>query len=188
MAATTAPTTASPVPAGGLNAVEVEIARLTNELRANPAGPLARKKPMPSCVNTSFYGITIDPATGHPSAVPALTLNEPVSIQMSRAWSAAMDQANTMSHRANSSDIYSQLGISPSAYGENVAWFQGYRDSEAARIHFEGWRESDTGHYCSLVSGTFTNLGVGQYTGAAKSWATQNFYRQRQSVSSVAGG
>jgi uncharacterized protein YkwD len=172
------PTTAAPA---GLNAVELEIFRLTNELRADPSGALARDKPMPSCVGDDFYDITIDAATGHPGAVPALTLSEPVSLEMSRPWAVDMDQRNTMSHRPNDSQlaIYDQLGIGVSAIGENVAWFQGYPDSQAARIHFEGWRESDTGHYCALVSGTYTHIGVGHHRGAARSWAVQNFYRTR---------
>jgi uncharacterized protein YkwD len=178
---TTATSTTPTEAPAGLNAAEQEIFRLTNELRANPSGPLARQKAMPPCVDDDFYGINIDAATGHPTAVPALTLSEPVSLEMSRPWAIDMDQRNTMSHRPNDSQlaIYGQLGIDVSAIGENVAWFQGYPDSEAARIHFEGWRESDTGHYCALVSGTYTHLGVGHYRGATKSWAVQNYYQPR---------
>jgi uncharacterized protein YkwD len=179
----TDPTTSSSVtaPPAGLSAVELEIFRLTNELRANPAGPLARQKAMPPCVNDEFYGITIDPATGHPTAVPALSLSEAVSLEMSRPWAIDMDSRDTMSHRPNESQlaIYEQLGIGVSAIGENVAWSQGYPDSQAAQVHFEGWRESDSGHYCALVSGTYTNIGVGHYRGAQKSWAAQNFYQPR---------
>jgi uncharacterized protein YkwD len=174
-----ATTAATQPPAGGLNSVELEVARLTNELRANPAGGLARRKPMPPCINEGFYAITTDGATGHPVPVPALSLNETVSVQMARTWSVEMDRANTMSHRSNTSAVYSQLGISPRASGENVAWFQGYSDAEAARVFFEGWRESDSGHYCALVSGVYANFGVGTYKGASRSWATQNFYSTR---------
>ncbi|MEM9132000.1 MAG: CAP domain-containing protein [Actinomycetota bacterium] len=174
--ATAAPTTA---PAAGLNAVELEVLRLTNELRANPAGPLARQKPMPGCVSNGFYGIAIDGATGHPTAVPALSLSEPVSVSLARDWSIQMDADNNFAHRPNNSAsaIYGQLGINWSATGENIAWFSGYPDAQAAQIFFEGWRESDTGHYCALVAGAYTHIGVGYHKGNSKSWATQNFYR-----------
>lgn len=168
-------------PAGGLNAVEREIHRLTNALRADPGGPLARKKPMPKCVGDGFYGINIDPVSGHPAPAPALTLNSDVSLELARPWSVDMDKRDTMSHRpsADAQGVYANLGINLSATGENVAWFSGYPDSLAAITHFEGWRESDTGHYCALVTPSFTHIGVGHHKGAAKSWATQNFYRLR---------
>ena len=176
VASTTSSTTA---PLGGLNSVELEIVRLTNELRADPSGPLARQKPMPSCVTESFYDITVNRNTGHPTLVPALTVNRAVSITMARAWSMVMDSTGNFAHRPNSeaAAIYSQLGISWSATGENIAWVQGYPDPQAAQVFFEGWRESDSGHYCALVAGTYTHVGVGYYKGAVKSWATQNFYR-----------
>lgn len=161
--------------------MEREILRLTNELRANPSGPLARQKPLPSCVNEGFYGITIDGSTGHPTPAAALTLNEAVSTSLARAWSVEMDRTGNFDHRssASASAIYTQLGINWSATGENIAWFRGYPDSQAAQIFFDGWRESETGHYCALVSGTYTHIGVGYYKGATSSWATQNFYRPR---------
>ncbi len=171
-------TVATTAPPAGHHPVELEIHRLTNELRANPSGPLARRKPMPSCVSETFYGMKIDPASGHPTAVPPLRLTEPVSIRLARDWSAQMDATNNFSHRSSSdaSAIYTQLGISWRATGENIAWFEGYPDSEAARVFFNGWRESDTGHYCALLAGTFTNIGVGYHKGGSQSWATQNFY------------
>lgn len=178
---TAAPTSVATTGASGLQAIEVELLSLTNQLRANPSGALARRKPMPECVQNAFYGITIDGATGHPSAVPALTLDEAVSVQLARDWSAQMDQSNQLAHRSNAaaSAIYSRLGINWSATGENIAWFSGYPDAQAAQIFFEGWRESDSGHYCALVAGAFTHVGVGYHKGAQKSWATQNFYRLR---------
>jgi uncharacterized protein YkwD len=179
---TTAPSTSeTSSPSGGVNAVELEILRLTNELRADPAGALARQKPMPSCVNESFYNISVDPSTGHPEPVAALTLSEAVSLSMARPWAEHMDATGVLEHRSSSSalEIYGQLGIGVSATGENIAWFAGYPDSEAARIHFEGWRESDSGHYCALISPTYTHVGVGHYKGSTRSWAVQNFYRTR---------
>jgi uncharacterized protein YkwD len=174
--ATVSTTTTAPL--SGHHAIELEIHRLTNELRANPSGPLARQKPMPSCVSDSFYGINIDQATGHPTAVPALGLNEAVSINLARDWSMTMDATGNFDHRPNSEAIaiYSQLGIGWRAIGENIAWFSGYTDAQAARVFFDGWRESDLGHYCALVAPVYSNVGVGYHKGASRSWATQNFY------------
>jgi len=180
--ATTTSTVAPTTPAqGSHNGVELEVFRLTNALRADPSGPLAREKPMPSCVSEEFYGIAIDQATGHPRAVPALTLDEAISVNLARDWSIKMNAADDFSHRPGSqaAAVYDQLGIVWSATGENIAWFRGFPDSEAATIFFEGWRESDTGHYCALVAGTFTHIGVGYHKGSTSSWGTQNFYRPR---------
>ena len=156
--------------------MELEIARLTNELRANPSGPLARVKPLPPEYQNC---VTLD-GNGKVQPVPVLTLNDGVSVQMSRPWSVDMDRRNTMSHRGNDSAlaIYTQLGISPRTWGENVAWFQGYSDAQAAQVFFDGWRES-AGHYCNMMSPSFTSFGVGVYKGAQRSWATQNFYAGR---------
>lgn len=174
-AATSSSTTAATQPppaAGGMTGVELEIARMTNELRTNPNGPLARKKAPPSCVQVDGNGKVV--------AVPALTVSEAVSVNLSRPWSVDMNSRNTMDHRSSASAlaIYKQLGISPSTYGENVAWFQGYSDAQAAQVFFEGWRESD-GHYCNMMSAGYTTFGVGVYKGATRSWATQNFYATR---------
>ena len=173
------PKTAPTSPASGLNAVEREILRLTNQLRTNPSGPLARENPMPSCVNDSYYGITVDSETGHPIPRPELTMSEAVSVSLARDWSMMMDEDDQFQHRPNNqaSAIYSQLGISWLATGENIAFFSGYPDNKAARIFFELWRESDSGHYCPMVSDVYTHIGVGYHKGATTSWATQNFYR-----------
>ncbi len=164
--------TQPPPATGGMTGVELEIARMTNELRTNPYGPLARKKGIPSCLKVD--------ASGKIPAVPALTVSEAVSVNMARAWSADMNSRNTMDHRPQDSSlaIYTQLGISPRTYGENVAWFQGYSDAQAAQVFFEGWRESD-GHYCNMMSPNYTSFGVGVYKGSSRSWATQNFYATR---------
>lgn len=171
---TTSTTAATqPPPAtGGMTAVELEIARMTNELRTNPNGPLARKKSAPSCIKLD--------SNGKVPAVPALTVSEPVAVNMSRPWSVDMNGRNTMDHRSQESAtaIYTQLGISPRAFGENVAWFQGYGDAQAAQVLFEGWRESD-GHYCNMMSAGYTSFGVGVYKGSSRTWATQNFYATR---------
>lgn len=165
----------------GLSAVEREIYRLTNELRANPAGPLAREKPMPNCINDSFYGIAFDPAAGHPQAAPALALNESVSLSLARPWAIEMDRQDMFQHRSSSSALatYGDLGIGVNATGENIARSTGYPEAEAAMIHFVGWRESDDGHYCALVSPTYTHIGVGHRRRDSSSWAVQNFYRVR---------
>lgn len=177
---TTAPTTSStvvtqpPPTSGAMSGVELEIARMTNELRTNPTGPLARKKADPT-----NCGLSLD-ANGKAKPVAALTVSEAVSVNLSRPWSVDMNSRNTMDHRSSASAlaIYKQLGIAPSTYGENVAWFQGYSDAQAAQVFFEGWRESD-GHYCNMMSAGYTSFGVGVYKGATRSWATQNFYATR---------
>jgi uncharacterized protein YkwD len=175
---TTTPTTAP----AGLTAVEREVIRLTNQLRSNPSGPLRRVAPMPGCVDDEFFAIQVDPGTGHPRSVPELVANEAVSIKLSRDWSIRMADADEMTHRSNESQsaIYSALGINRSRSSENVAWLSGYPESAIAMQLFVGWRESSTGHYCSLLAGSLTHIGVGHHrTDSGKDWATQNFYAQR---------
>lgn len=164
----------------GLTEIEREIVRLTNSLRANPSGPLRRVGPMPECVLESD-DIELDPETGHPKPARKLTPSEPVSVRMSRDWSQRMADTDAMTHRsAESQDlIYSELGIDWAARGENVAWAVGYNLSDVAQLFFGGWRESD-GHYCNMMSGSFTEIGVGHVrTAGGKDFATQNFYRPR---------
>ena len=173
-----------PPMATDLDPVELEILRLTNALRADPSGPLAREKPLPSCVDQPFYGISVDPATGHPEAAPALRLDERVSVALARPWAREMDRTGAFEHRPPGSAlaVYGQLGIDLSATGENIAWFRGYNPTEAARVHFEGWRESDDGHYCALVAPSYTHIGIGTFRGRERSWAVQNFYQLRSEV------
>jgi len=164
----------------GLTGVEQEILRLTNELRANPDGPLKRVGPTPECVLQSD-DIEFDPVTGHPKPVPPLALSQPVSLQMARDWSQQMAAADAMSHRSGDSQntIYAALGIDWSTRGENVAWAFGYAETAVARLFFNGWRES-AGHYCNMMSGGFSHIGVGHIrTSGGKDFATQNFYRPR---------
>jgi hypothetical protein len=164
-----------------LSAVELEMVRLTNELRANPAGPLARRAPLPSCVDDAFYRLSVDPATGHPTAAPPLTVDELVSVEMARVWSVEMERSAGFEHRASTSQeqTYDQLGVAVEAWGENIAWLAGFGRAAAARIHFEGWRESETGHYCAMLSPRFSHIGVGEHWSDDESWAVQNFYRPR---------
>jgi hypothetical protein len=171
----------SAAPPTALSAIELELVRLTNELRAEPAGPLARRRQMPPCVEDSFYGISIDPATGHPEPSPPLSVDERVTVEMARAWAVEMQQRRGFSHRLSPSqqDVYDRLGIAVEAWGENIAWLAGFRPEETARIHFEGWRESDTGHYCTMMSARFAYVGVGEHRQGDESWAVQNFYQPR---------
>jgi hypothetical protein len=164
-----------------LSPVEAEMVRLTNELRADPSGPLARRSPMPPCVDETFYAITIDPATGHPPPSPALAVDDQVSVAMARAWAVEMQQRADFSHRPGPSqeEVYSQLGVGVAAWGENIAWLAGFGPEDAARIHFEGWRESDIGHYCTMMSARFTHVGVGEHRVGDESWAVQNYYQPR---------
>jgi len=177
---TTTSTTVVTTPSATLTALEREIFRLTNELRTDPDGPLRRLGPTPECVLNND-DIEFDPETGHPKPVPALTLSEPVSMQMARDWSQRMADADAMSHRGGDSQnaIYKSLGINWLARGENVAWAVGYGPNAIARLFFDGWRES-AGHYCNMMSSSFTHIGVGHVrTTAGKDFGTQNFYRPR---------
>ena len=143
---------------------------------------MRRVTPLPGCVDEEFYGIEVDPETGHPRPVPELVTDEEVSVKMSRDWSLRMADSDQMSHRSNESQsaIYSALGINRSRSSENVAWLSGYPESATAMQLFVGWRESSTGHYCSLVAGSLTHIGVGHHrTANGKDWATQNFYAQQ---------
>ncbi|MGF1598354.1 MAG: hypothetical protein ACFCVK_15705 [Acidimicrobiales bacterium] len=164
--------------ATALTPVEIELARLTNGLRADPSGPLARRRPLPACVDEPFYRITVDPVTGHPEPVEALVLDETVSVEMARGWAARLENT-AFEHRPPASQraFYRELGLPIAAWGENIAWLDGYEEGEVARTHFEGWRESDTGHYCAMVTGRFTNIGIGEHRRGDRSWAVQNFYR-----------
>jgi hypothetical protein len=164
-----------------LDPVELEILELTNSLRADPSGLLARSASLPACVDNPFYDITIDPDSGQPEPVPPLVLDEQVSLSLSRSWAQEMDRTGRFEHRSSGSAvvIYGHLGIELSATGENIAWMSGYPESEAARVHFEGWRESDAGHYCALISPTYTHIGVGAHQGEERSWAVQSYYRRR---------
>ncbi len=161
-----------------LDATEREIVRLTNALRADPAGPLAREGPLPDCIDDEFYRITIDTETGHPVPVPALTVDELVSDRMAQAWAEEMDEQDRFVHRPRRSQeaLYDELGLDVGTWGENIAWFAGYPFADSAQTHFEGWRESDTGHYCALITGRFTHIGVGEHRRDDESWAVQNFY------------
>lgn len=158
--------------------VEREILRLTNELRADPAGPLARRSPMPPCVNEDFYRIEMDAASGHPAPVPALAADDRVATRMADEWARTMEAEDRFEHRPAPSQeaIYAELALTVAAWGENIAWFAGYPAEDTARVHFEGWRESDTGHYCSLITGRFTHVGIAEHRLGDESWAVQNFY------------
>jgi hypothetical protein len=162
-----------------LTPVEQELLRLTNELRADPAGPLRRQGPPPSCLDDPFFRMEVDPATGHPVPVPALTLDLDVSVSVSRAWANQMYLDDSFEHRPSPAqeEIYAEHDVVALAWGENIAWASGYPAAEVARVHFEGWRESDIGHYCSLLTGRFTHVGIGEIRVDDESWAVQNFYR-----------
>ncbi len=165
------------MPPTALTAVEREIVRLTNALRADPDGALKRQKPMPACAATDDY-IEIDPGSGHPISVAALTVDLGVSVGMARDWAVKMSDAGEMSHRPSGERqaVLRDLGVNYWIEGENVAWAQGYPIDTIAQVFFEGWRESDSGHYCAMISSAFTHVGVGHFQGGGKDWGTQNFY------------
>ncbi|MEM7340356.1 MAG: hypothetical protein AAF467_16985 [Actinomycetota bacterium] len=170
----------SPAPAA-FSAVEQELFRLTNALRANPSGPLRRQSPLPACVDDEFYEIEIDPSTAHPVPAPALAADIRTSEALATDWARTMHQTEVFEHRPSSAQEqgYAALGIAAAAWGENIAWASGYDRAEVARVHFEGWRESDTGHYCTLITPRFNNIGLGELAVEGESWAVQNFYEAR---------
>jgi hypothetical protein len=158
--------------------VEWELVRLTNELRADPSGHLRRLGARPTCVDDPFHAITIDGSTGHPFPSPALAVDATVSVEMARDWATRMFRTGLFTHRPASAQrqVYRSLALNPLAWGENIAWAAGYPAEEVARVHFEGWRESDDGHYCSLLSPRFTQVGAGEVRVEGQSWAVLNFY------------
>jgi uncharacterized protein YkwD len=169
--------TEEPPPA--LSPVELEIVELTNALRADPAGPLARHKPLPDCVANRYYDIAVDATTGQPEPVPPLALDPLVTTVLARTWADELRRSGRFEHRPSGEahGLYGRLGQPVTAWGENIAWFEGLDPTQTALIHFEGWRESDAGHFCSLITGRFTTIGVGELTVGDQSWAVQNFYR-----------
>ncbi|MGI9615422.1 MAG: hypothetical protein ACR2QO_21095 [Acidimicrobiales bacterium] len=165
-------------PDTSLSAVELELLRLTNLLRSDPGGPLRRQKPLPACVDDAFYEIAIVASSGHPAAVPPLAMSELTSNGLARSWAIEMARSDRFRHRpsATQQQLYASFDIEVTAWGENIAWFDGYDAAQTARIHFEGWRESETGHYCTMITPRFTNVGIGEYRERSESWAVQNFY------------
>lgn len=169
---TDAPTTTAPpttVPdAGSLNAVELEIARLTNELRTEPNGRLKRQGPVPDCDGA----LRVDRATGVYESLAPVEIHKVASLEVARPWSAQMTR--NLQHRPKAGGPALQAaGIPAVSYGENIA-FHNY--PEKAMQHFVGWRESD-GHFCNMMIPQWSHLGVGEVTKAnGDSFATQNFF------------
>lgn len=162
----------------GLSDIEWELYLLTNELRSEPAGRLRRQGERPDCLDDPYYVLEVDTRTGHPEPAPPLALDPVVSVEMARAWAAQMEGSGTFAHRPSTAQqqLYHQLGISALAWGENIAWSGGHTIPSVAMVHFEGWRESNSGHYCTLVSPRFSRIGIGEVHQNDESWAVQNFY------------
>ena len=157
-----------------LTAYEQLLLELVNRARLDPAGEAAR------------FGISLNTglAAGSltASAKQVLAPNE-LLVDSARAHSQWMINTDIFSHTGSGgSDPGDRMGAAGYAFtgswtwGENIAWFTGFDLAQAALIHFEGWRESDAGHYCALVSPRFTHLGVGALEDGTQSWAVQNFY------------
>ncbi len=168
---TTAAPTTQPTGGGGLNDVEREIARLTNELRQNPNGPLKRKGPVINCGGR----VQVDSSNQYVPIAP-VALHEVASLQVARPWSAQMSRSN-FEHRPGAGfDALQNAGIPVRATGENIAY---HNYPNKALNHFEGWRESD-GHFCIMMDARYTHLGVGEVTKAdGISYATQNYFSLR---------
>lgn len=165
-------TTAAPAPsATAMNGVEREIARLTNELRANPNGPLKRQGPVINCDGR----IRVDNSGGY-EPIGSLIVHEDASLKVARPWSAQMSRSNFNHQPSAGVGALQNIGISVRSAGENIAY---HNYSDKALNHFTGWRESD-GHFCNMMDPGFTHIGVGEVTKAdGISYATQNFFSLR---------
>lgn len=152
--------------------MELELIRLTNELRTNPNGPLKRQGPNPSC-----DGLEVD-ANGRPVPQKALIVDTNVSINMARDWSQHMADTDRFEHRSGMGSYLTSLGVSWSYVSENIFKLWNYPDDQVAQVMFTGWRESD-GHYCNMMRSTSTHIGVGHVAVGGSDWATQNFYTRR---------
>ena len=170
--AATTTTVAAPPTSTTLNDVEREIARLTNELRTNPNGPLKRQGAAIDCGGR----ILVDLSSGQYQSISGLTLDQAASLQVARPWSQQMTTTN-FEHQARAGiPALQAAGISVRAAGENIA-YHNYPDK--AMNHFVGWRESD-GHFCNMMDPNFTHIGVGEVTKSdGISYATQNFFSTR---------
>ncbi len=164
-------TTSPPEGDADLTAIELEMARLTNELRTNPNGPLRREGAVIDCDGR----IPIDPATGQYQPVEALIVDPVASVQVARVWSSQL--TTELQHRPQAGIAALQgAGIEVTSAGENIAY---HNFSDTASRHFAGWRESD-GHFCNMMDPTFTHVGVGEVTRSdGFSFATQNFFAIR---------
>ncbi len=159
---------------GGLNEVEAEILRLTNELRTNPNGPLARQGPVIDCDGN----VRLD-ESGKYEPIGAVEGHLVASLQVARPWSAQMTIDNFQHRPRAGVGALQEAGIEVRAAGENIA-YTSYADK--AQRFFTGWRESD-GHFCNMMNPNYTHLGVGEVTkpdqGFNVSFATQNFFAIR---------
>lgn len=165
------PPTASPPPVPvpvPLSAVEMEIVRLTNELRTEPNGRLRREGPLIDCGGR----IPVDWTTGSYLAVAPVTVDPEASRLVARPWAAQL--TTDLHHRPRAGvTALEEAGIAVWVAGENIA-YHNYPDT--AFRHFVGWRESD-GHFCNLMDPQFTHLGVGEVTRQdGLSYAAQNFF------------
>ena len=104
--------------------------------------------------------------------VNPLTLDNSLSVaatvrSLEIAWSGKFD--HTRPNGSKCFTVISELGISSSARGENIA---GY--SSNVKSTFEQWKESQ-GHYENMVSPNFTKIGIGKVTLNNKSYWVQLF-------------
>ena len=68
-------------------------------------------------------------------------------------------------------DMYGYTGY---GIGENIAWMEGYPDSQVADTAMVGWINSP-GHYNNMVNTMWTSIGVGAYKIGNKWYLTQIF-------------
>lgn len=74
------------------------------------------------------------------------------------------------------SDYIKAAGVSYSAWGENIAYLDGYSENVLANTFMTNWMNSP-GHRANILSTNFTSIGVGVYKIGNKYYATQEFLR-----------
>ncbi len=74
------------------------------------------------------------------------------------------------------SDYIKASGVSYSAWGENIAYLDGYAENVLANTFMTNWMNSP-GHRANILSTNFTSIGVGVYKIGNKYYATQEFLR-----------
>jgi uncharacterized protein YkwD len=68
-------------------------------------------------------------------------------------------------------------GITYNAWGENIAYIQGYYDNASLATKFmDNWMNSP-GHRANILSSNFSSIGVGVYKVGNTYYATQEFYK-----------
>lgn len=112
------------------------------------------------------------------SGLPELKYDS-VMENYARKKSQDMGDENYFSHTDLNGGLISDKmktdGVSFLSWGENIAYISGVSDSEAlAKQFMNNWMNSE-GHKQNILSGNYTNIGIGVYKIGNKVYATQEF-------------